>query len=224
MAVYFKNKDGKMYKVSGGGGGLATVPIATSEIIGGIKSSNSTREVSVNDQGIATVNDVVTMEGGGVIVYSGATGPGPHTIVFNDEPPSASAITFDNTGTGLSATTMQGAIEELAQKLSGGGVIDLPFTPGPNYNYDAGAILKQCGAFVYGYMTLRPKSAISSSANTVLINIEHYLIGTITGTRVNTSGGDRPVTLVTTKNGNVTMWQEPTLQRVILSIFGVFAN
>lgn len=121
MAIYVQNKDGQRFKVTGsGGGGIKEIPIATNTIIGGIKSSLSSGDVLVDEAtGVATVNDNVTMSGSGTIVLNDVGNPdGPHIIEIDDTPPMASDIGYDNSESNLTATTMQGAIDEVNTKTS----------------------------------------------------------------------------------------------------------
>lgn len=72
------------------------------------------------------------MAGSGVIILNGIGNPdGPHTIEFDDEPPTASDIMYDNTTSHLTATTMQEAIDQVNTKVTDAGLIninDIEFT------------------------------------------------------------------------------------------------
>lgn len=74
--------------------------------------------------------DAVTVSGGGTMQMGESLGAGPYTIeVTEDEDSdlSAAQVGYSNTGSGLEATNVQGAIDELAEK--GGGEC-LPLTGG----------------------------------------------------------------------------------------------
>lgn len=66
------------------------------------------------------------MAGSGVIILTGVGNPdGPHTIEFNDEPPMASDIGYNNTISHLTADNMQGAIDEVNTKVVNAGLINI---------------------------------------------------------------------------------------------------
>lgn len=115
MPIYVTNSDGQRFKVTGtGGGGIDEIPIATETAVGGIKSSSESGKVNVSSSGIATVNDNVTMEDSGVITLNGVgNSTGSHTIEFNNDPEPADVIGYDNSTSGLTATDVQSAIDEV---------------------------------------------------------------------------------------------------------------
>ena len=82
------------------------------------------------DAAIGKINDAVTVPGGGTMQMGESLGAGPYTIeVTEDEDSDLSAeqVGYSNTGSGLEATNVQEAIDELAGK--GGGEY-LPLTGG----------------------------------------------------------------------------------------------
>lgn len=89
--------------------------------------------------GGVTPENVVTLEGGGEVVLSGDFGTAPFTIKFDEEEggdsggvggaSSASEVSYDNTASGVEATNVQAAIDELFEKASegtGGGITEIP--------------------------------------------------------------------------------------------------
>lgn len=83
------------------------------------------------DAAIGKINDAVTVPGGGTMQMGESLGEGPYTIEVTEDGEggdlSAEQVGYSNTGSGLEATNVQGAIDELAGK--GGGEY-LPLTGG----------------------------------------------------------------------------------------------
>lgn len=83
------------------------------------------------DAAIGKINDAVTVPGGGTMQMGESLGDGPYTIEVTEDGEggglSAEQVGYSNTGSGLEATNVQEAIDELAQK--GGGEY-LPLTGG----------------------------------------------------------------------------------------------
>lgn len=83
------------------------------------------------DAAIGKINDAVTVPGGGTMQMGESLGDGPYTIEVTEDGEggglSAEQVGYSNTGSGLEATNVQGAIDELAGK--GGGEY-LPLTGG----------------------------------------------------------------------------------------------
>lgn len=83
------------------------------------------------DAAIGKINDAVTVSGGGTMQMGESLGEGPYTIEVTEDGEggdlSAEQVGYSNTGSGLEATNVQEAIDELAQK--GGGEY-LPLTGG----------------------------------------------------------------------------------------------
>lgn len=83
------------------------------------------------DAAIGEINDAVTVPGGGTMQMGESLGDGPYTIEVTEDGEgggiSAEQVGYSNTGSGLEATNVQGAIDELAGK--GGGEY-LPLTGG----------------------------------------------------------------------------------------------
>ena len=83
------------------------------------------------DAAIGKINDAVTVPGGGTMQMGESLGDGPYTIEVTEDGEggglSAEQVGYSNTGSGLEATNVQGAIDELAKK--GGGEY-LPLTGG----------------------------------------------------------------------------------------------
>ena len=75
------------------------------------------------DAAIGKINDAVTVPGGGTMQMGESLGDGPYTIEVTEDGEggglSAEQVGYSNTGSGLEATNVQGAIDELAGK--GGG-------------------------------------------------------------------------------------------------------
>ena len=83
------------------------------------------------DAAIGKINDAVTVPGGGTMQMGESLGDGPYTIGVTEDGEggdlSAEYVGYSNTGSGLEATNVQEAIDELAKK--GGGEY-LPLTGG----------------------------------------------------------------------------------------------
>ena len=83
------------------------------------------------DAAIGKINDAVTVPGGGTMQMGESLGDGPYTIEVTEDGEgggiSAEQVGYSNTGSGLEATNVQEAIDELAKK--GGGEY-LPLTGG----------------------------------------------------------------------------------------------
>lgn len=83
------------------------------------------------DAAIGKINDAVTVPGGGTMQMGDSLGEGPYTIEVTEDGEggdlSAEQVGYSNTGSGLEATNVQEAIDELAGK--GGGEY-LPLTGG----------------------------------------------------------------------------------------------
>lgn len=83
------------------------------------------------DAAIRKINDAVTVPGGGTMQMGESLGDGPYTIEVTEDGEggdlSAEQVGYSNTGSGLEATNVQEAIDELAKK--GGGEY-LPLTGG----------------------------------------------------------------------------------------------
>lgn len=83
------------------------------------------------DAAIGKINDAVTVPGGGTMQMGESLGDGPYTIEVTEDGEggglSAEYVGYSNTGSGLEATNVQEAIDELAGK--GGGEY-LPLTGG----------------------------------------------------------------------------------------------
>ena len=83
------------------------------------------------DAAIGKINDVVTVSGGGTMQMGESLGDGPFVIEVTEDGEgggiSAEQVGYSNTGSGLEATNVQEAIDELAGK--GGGEY-LPLTGG----------------------------------------------------------------------------------------------
>ncbi len=83
------------------------------------------------DAAIGKINDAVTVPGGGTMQMGESLGDGPYTIEVTEDGEggglSAEQVGYSNTGSGLEATNVQEAIDELAGK--GGGEY-LPLTGG----------------------------------------------------------------------------------------------
>lgn len=83
------------------------------------------------DAAIGKINDAVTVPGGGTMQMGESLGEGPYTIEVTEDGEggdlSAEQVGYSNTGSGLEATNVQEAIDELAGK--GGGEY-LPLTGG----------------------------------------------------------------------------------------------
>lgn len=83
------------------------------------------------DAAIGKINDAVTVPGGGTMQMGESLGEGPYTIEVTEDGEggglSAEQVGYSNTGSGLEATNVQEAIDELAKK--GGGEY-LPLTGG----------------------------------------------------------------------------------------------
>lgn len=83
------------------------------------------------DAAIGKINDAVTVPGGGTMQMGESLGDGLYTIEVTEDGEggdlSAEQVGYSNTGSGLEATNVQGAIDELAEK--GGGEC-LPLTGG----------------------------------------------------------------------------------------------
>lgn len=75
------------------------------------------------DAAIGKINDAVTVPGGGTMQMGESLGGGPYTIEVTEDGEggalTAEQVGYSNTGSGLEATNVQGAIDELAKK--GGG-------------------------------------------------------------------------------------------------------
>lgn len=85
MAIFLENKDGQRFKLTGDGGGLTEIPVATENEIGGIKSSTKSGSVNVNEDGITEVNDVVTVPGTGEFQFPQEFGDGPYSIICTED-------------------------------------------------------------------------------------------------------------------------------------------
>lgn len=85
IAIYFENKDGERFKVTGSSGGITDIPVATENVLGGIKSSQLSGKVSVDNTGITSVNDVVTAPGTGNLQFPQSFGNGPWTLEFSED-------------------------------------------------------------------------------------------------------------------------------------------
>lgn len=83
------------------------------------------------DAAIGKINDAVTVPGGGTMQMGESLGDGPYTIEVTEDGEgggiSAEQVGYSNTGSGLEATNVQEAIDELAG--NGGGEY-LPLTGG----------------------------------------------------------------------------------------------
>lgn len=90
------------------------------------------------DAAIRKINDAVTVPGGGTMQMGESLGDGPYTIEVTEDGEggglSAEQVGYSNTGSGLEATNVQGAIDELAGKGGGeylplaGGTMTGPLT------------------------------------------------------------------------------------------------
>lgn len=79
----------------------------------------------IADIDIPTPENIVTVPGGGQLEMSESLGIGPYTITFSEDEGgidglSASDVDYSNTTSGLEATDVQGAIDELAGRPSSG--------------------------------------------------------------------------------------------------------
>ena len=79
----------------------------------------------IADIDIPTPENIVTVPGGGQLEMSESLGSGPYTITFSEDEGeggsfSASDVDYSNTTSGLEATDVQGAIDELAGRPSSG--------------------------------------------------------------------------------------------------------
>ena len=79
----------------------------------------------IADIDIPTPENIVTVPGGGQLEMSESLGSGPYTITFSEDEGeggsfSASDVDYSNTTSGLAATDVQGAIDELAGRPSSG--------------------------------------------------------------------------------------------------------
>lgn len=118
MAWYIEDKNGVRKKISGTSidAGLKEVPIASETIVGGVISSTNSGSLSVNQStGEAKINDNLIIAGGGQVVLEGDFGEPPYTITIDKNPPSASQTGYNNSTSGLSATNVQNAIDEIVQ-------------------------------------------------------------------------------------------------------------
>jgi len=76
----------------------------------------------------STPENVVTLDGGGIIALNGDFGTAPYTIQFDEEEgggtggggsaTAANEVSYDNTTSGMSATSVQAAIDELKKYIS----------------------------------------------------------------------------------------------------------
>lgn len=115
-------KDGKMRTSEGGGGGGSSTFAGLDDVSfnnlqnGQVPKYNSTTQKweNANESGGRTVTDV-QVDGVSVVNQQG---------VAEIETPNADAIEYDNQQSGLQATNMQDAIDELAQGSGGGGNVD----------------------------------------------------------------------------------------------------
>lgn len=87
MAFYAINKDGKKYKIAGsGGGGLAEIPLATENTLGGLKSSSNKGYLNVDiTTETAFINDNVIMEQSAEIIPLEDFGDGPYKLLFDSD-------------------------------------------------------------------------------------------------------------------------------------------
>lgn len=79
----------------------------------------------IADIDIPTPENIVTVPGGGQLEMAESLGSGPYTITFSEDEGeggnfSASDVDYSNTTSGLEATDVQGAIDELAGRPSSG--------------------------------------------------------------------------------------------------------
>lgn len=79
----------------------------------------------IADIDIPTPENIVTVPGGGQLEMAESLGSGPYTITFSEDEGeggsfSASYVDYSNTTSGLEATDVQGAIDELAGRPSSG--------------------------------------------------------------------------------------------------------
>lgn len=79
----------------------------------------------IADIDIPTPENIVTVPGGGQLEMAESLGSGPYTITFSEDEGgidglSASDVDYSNTTSGLGATDVQGAIDELAGRPSSG--------------------------------------------------------------------------------------------------------
>lgn len=79
----------------------------------------------IADIDITTPENIVTVPGGGQLEMAESLGSGPYTITFSEDEGeggnfSASDVDYSNTTSGLEATDVQGAIDELAGRPSSG--------------------------------------------------------------------------------------------------------
>jgi hypothetical protein len=79
----------------------------------------------IADIDIPTPENIVTVPGGGQLEMAESLGSGPYTITFSEDEGgidvlSASDVDYSNTTSGLAATDVQGAIDELAGRPSSG--------------------------------------------------------------------------------------------------------
>lgn len=100
-------------------------------------------------QDIPAAENAVTIEGGGTMVPPAGLGPGPYTMILDDEdgggddpggespPVPAADVTYDNASSGLEAETVQAAIDELssvkadAWRVSNRNLLDNWYFPRP---------------------------------------------------------------------------------------------
>lgn len=94
------------------------------------------------DAAIGKINDAVTVSGGGTMQMGESLGEGPYTIEVTEDGEggdlSAEQVGYSNTGSGLEATNVQGAIDELAGRGSSGVI---------TFNGRSGAVVPQEGDY-----------------------------------------------------------------------------
>lgn len=76
--------------------------------------------------GTGSQKDLVKVDGSGVLELPETLGPGPYIIEFTEEDETsitASNVTYTNTTSGLTATNVQTAIDELAETLGDVGTV-----------------------------------------------------------------------------------------------------
>ncbi len=108
------------------------------------------KELAKNKQDSA---DAVTVSGGGTMQMGESLGDGPYTIEVTEDGEggdlSAEYVGYSNTGSGLEATNVQGAIDELAGRGSSGVI---------TFNGRSGAVVPQEGDYTANMVGALPNS------------------------------------------------------------------
>jgi len=121
--IYLTDGKSSTFQVYNGADGIGSGDMLKS--VYDPQGKNTDVDDKIADIDIPTPENIVTVPGGGQLEMSESLGSGPYTITFSEDEGeggsfSASDVDYSNTTSGLEATDVQGAIDELAGRPSSG--------------------------------------------------------------------------------------------------------